>query len=63
MRDVAPALSTDARYLKDERTQGLLKWTLALPARSAGTEAVAATVAWKTRTTWPDGSVLSGDAD
>jgi uncharacterized protein (TIGR02231 family) len=63
VRDVAPALSTDARYLKDERKQGLLKWTLALPARTAGTEAVAATVAWKTRTTWPDGSVLSGDAD
>jgi uncharacterized protein (TIGR02231 family) len=63
VRDVAPALSTDARYLKDERTQGLLKWTLALPARAAGTEAVAATVAWKTRTTWPEGMILSGDAD
>ena len=60
---VAPALATDAEYLKDERPQGLLKWVLPLPARAAGTEASPTTVSWKTRTVWPDGLLLSGDAD
>jgi len=60
---VAPALATDAKYLKDERPQGLLKWVLPLAARAAGTEASPTTVSWKTRTVWPDGLMLSGDAD
>jgi hypothetical protein len=33
---VAPALAADAKYLKDERPQGLLKWVLSLPARGEG---------------------------
>lgn len=60
---IAPALATDAKYLKDERPQGLLKWMLPLSAREAGKEAAPVTISWKTRVVWPDGMYLSGDAD
>ena len=60
---IAPALATDAKYLEDERPQGLLKWMLPLPAREAGKEAAPVTISWKTRVVWPDGMYLSGDAD
>ena len=60
---IAPALATDAKYLKDERPQGLLKWMLPLPARVAGKEAAPVTISWKTRVVWPDGMYLAGDAD
>jgi hypothetical protein len=60
---IAPALATDAKYLKEERPQGLLKWMLPLPARVAGKEAAPVTISWKTRVVWPDGRYLSGDAD
>jgi uncharacterized protein (TIGR02231 family) len=60
---IAPALATDARYLKDERPLGLLKWMMPLPARGAGKEATPATISWKTRVGWPDGTSLIGDMD
>ena len=60
---IAPALATDAKYLKEERPQGLLKWMLPLPARVAGKEAAPVTISWKTRVVWPDGMYLAGDAD
>lgn len=60
---ISPALATDAKYLKDERPQGLLKWTMQLPARAAGKEAAPVTIAWKTRVVWPEALYLSGDMD
>jgi uncharacterized protein (TIGR02231 family) len=60
---VAPALAADAKYLKDERPQGLLKWVLSLPARGEGREAAPTAIVWKTRTVWPEGLSLVGDAD
>lgn len=60
---IAPALATDAKYLKEERPQGLLKWMLPLPARVVGKEAAPVTISWKTRVVWPDGMYLAGDAD
>ncbi|MFM7134549.1 MAG: mucoidy inhibitor MuiA family protein [Planctomycetota bacterium] len=63
LREVAPALSSDAKYLRDFRPQGLLKWTLSLPARAGGADAKPTTVSWKTRTSWPEGKTIVGDAD
>jgi hypothetical protein len=63
LREVAPALSSDAKYLRDFRPQGLLKWTLSLPARAGGADAKPTTVSWKTRTSWPEGKSIVGDAD
>jgi uncharacterized protein (TIGR02231 family) len=60
---VAPALATDAKYAKDERPQGLLKWTLPLPARTAGKEAAPVMIGWKTRVVWPESMQLGGDED
>ena len=60
---ISPALAADAKYLADDRTQGLLKWILPLSARIAGKEAAPVTVSWKTRVVWPDGMYLAGDAD
>lgn len=60
---VAPALAADAKFLKDERPQGLLKWVLPLPARADGKEAAPVAISWKTRVVWPEGMYLSGDAD
>lgn len=33
LKDVSPALATDARYLKERRPAGILKWALTLPAQ------------------------------
>lgn len=63
LRDVAPALAKDPKYLANERPQGLLKWSVALPPRTNGAEAKPTTVSWKTRVAWPDGTYLNGDAD
>ena len=61
--DVTPALSTDEKYVKDSKPQGLLKWTLALPARAASKDAKPVVISWKTRLSWPEGKMLSGDVD
>ncbi|MEY3022396.1 MAG: hypothetical protein RIS86_1594 [Planctomycetota bacterium] len=62
IREISPALSEDAQYLKDARPQGLLKWTVALPARDAG-EPKPVAISWRTRLSWPDGKLLEGDVD
>lgn len=63
LRDLSPALATDERFVRDDRPQGLLKWMVALPARDGASDAKRTTVSWKTRTTWPDGKQITGDAD
>lgn len=60
---IAPPLAADAKYLKDERPQGLLKWVLQLPARGAGKEATPVSIAWKTRIVWPESLSVIGDED
>lgn len=63
LRDLTPALATDAKYLKDLRPQGVLKWALSLPPRAGGTDAKPVTLSWKTRISWPEGKIISGDVD
>ena len=63
LRDLTPALATDAKYLKDLRPQGVLKWALSLPPRAGGTDAKPVTLSWKTRVSWPEGKIISGDVD
>ncbi len=63
LRDLSPALATDERFMQDSRPQGLLKWTLSLPARKDGADATPTLIRWKTRTTWPEAMTLVGDAD
>lgn len=63
LRDLAPALATDARFVEGAKPQGLLKWVVSLPARKEGAEATPTLIRWKTRTTWPESMTLVGDAD
>ncbi|MBI1304853.1 MAG: mucoidy inhibitor MuiA family protein [Phycisphaera sp.] len=63
LRDLSPALATDERFTQDSKPQGLLKWTLSLPARNDGADATPTLIRWKTRTTWPEAMTLVGDAD
>ena len=63
LRDLSPALATDERFMQDSKPQGLLKWTLSLPARKDGADAAPTLIRWKTRTTWPESMMLVGDAD
>jgi hypothetical protein len=42
--NVAPALSTDKRYVDGRMTQGILRWDLAVPASARGPKAT--TVSW-----------------
>jgi uncharacterized protein (TIGR02231 family) len=63
LKDVTPALATDEKYTKDSKPQGLLKWTLALPARTSDADAKPVTISWKSRVSWPEGKLISGDVD
>jgi len=63
LRDLSPALATDARFVENAKPQGLLKWVVSLPARKDGAEAAPTLIRWKTRTTWPESMTLVGDAD
>ncbi len=63
LKDLAPALAADDKYTKDAKPQGLLKWTLSIPARAEGADAKPVALTWKTKLSWPEGMILSGDAD
>ncbi|MFM7052503.1 MAG: DUF4139 domain-containing protein [Planctomycetota bacterium] len=63
MSEVAPALATDEKFVRDSRPQGLLKWVLSLPARADGKDARPTAISWKTRTVWPQDQSIAGDAD
>jgi len=48
LKDLSRPLSTDADYLRDERPQGILRWTVSLPARPAGGAAGPQPISWTT---------------
>jgi uncharacterized protein (TIGR02231 family) len=48
LKDLSRPLSTDAAYLKDERPQGTLRWTVPLPARSANAAPAPVAITWTT---------------
>lgn len=48
LKDLSRPLSTDAAYLKDERPQGTLRWTVPLPARPADSAPVPVAITWTT---------------
>jgi hypothetical protein len=54
------ALATDAKYLADERPQGILKWIVALPAQSEPGKPATKSVAWGVRVARPKGMSIVG---
>jgi uncharacterized protein (TIGR02231 family) len=48
LKDLSRPLSTDARYLADERPQGTLRWTVPLPARTSDAAPAPVALTWTT---------------
>lgn len=46
LRNPSQPLDTDAKFVADEKPQGLLKWTLSLPARTADGKPAQKSVSW-----------------
>lgn len=55
-----PPLSTDPKYLKDERPLGILKWIIPMAARSQDGPPVTTTIEWMTSISRPAGSQVTG---
>jgi uncharacterized protein (TIGR02231 family) len=47
LKDLSQPLATDAKYLADEKPQGILKWLVQLPARTAAGKPAAQSVSWR----------------
>jgi hypothetical protein len=49
LRDLSQPLSTDAEYLATERTRGILRWIVAMPARGGDGKPATKSVSWAVR--------------
>ena len=58
LRDLSSPLSTDADYLKYDRPEGVLRWTVALSGRAADGKPGAATLSWTARRVVPKGAEI-----
>jgi uncharacterized protein (TIGR02231 family) len=59
LREVSPALATDKKYETNERKQGLLKWSLTLPAKTEEKGPSSMTVSWTVRLSKPEKSPIT----
>lgn len=55
-----PALATDAKYLKDERPFGILKWVIPIAARAKDGPPVAGAITWTTTISKPPKALVTG---
>jgi len=53
LKDLSLALSTDEKYLKDERVRGILRWTLDLPGRSKDGKPTERSISWTVQESHP----------
>jgi hypothetical protein len=58
LRDLSSPLSTDADYLKYDRPEGVLRWTIALPSRANDGKPGAAQLSWTARRIVPKGTEI-----
>ena len=63
LRDVAPPLATDARYLKERRPDGVLKWAVTLPAQTAPGTPSQQSITWTALVSKPRGTPDTGVPD
>lgn len=63
LQQVSPALTTEVKYEKDEKPQGLLKWTVTIPARKTDEKAVVKVIAWSVELTKPTTAIMSGNPE
>jgi len=47
LKDLSQPLSTDAKYVADEKPQGMLKWLVSVPARTEAGKPAAQAVSWR----------------
>lgn len=59
LREVSPALANDRKYESNERKQGLLKWSLTLPAKTEERGASSTAITWTVRLSKPEKSVIT----
>jgi hypothetical protein len=58
LRDLSAPLSTDADYLKYDRPEGMLRWTVALPGRATDGKPGTAQLSWTARRVVPKGTEI-----
>ncbi len=59
LREVSPALASDRPYLANERNQGLLKWSLTMPAATAERGPSSMTVEWTVKLSKPEKTLIT----
>jgi uncharacterized protein (TIGR02231 family) len=59
LREVSPALANDRPYLANERNQGLLKWSLTMPAATAERGPSSMTVQWTVKLSKPEKTLIT----
>ncbi len=59
LRETSPALANDRKYEANERKQGLLKWSLTLPAKTEERGASSTAITWTVRLSKPEKSVIT----
>ena len=53
LKDLSLSLSTDEKYLKDERVRGILRWTLDLPGRGKDGKPTERSISWTVQESHP----------
>lgn len=59
LREVNPALASDRPYLANERNQGLLKWSLTMPAATAERGPSSLTIQWTVKLSKPEKTMIT----
>ena len=60
LKDLSQPLAADAKYVADEKPQGMLKWIVALPARTDAGKPAAQAVSWRVILTKPRDVQMTG---
>jgi len=60
LKDLSQPLAADAKYVADEKPQGMLKWIVALPARTDAGKPAAQAVSWRVILTKPKDVQMTG---
>lgn len=60
LKDLSQPLATDARYVADEKPQGMLKWLVSVPARSEAGKPASQAVSWRLILTKPKDVQITG---
>jgi len=63
LKDVSQPVVTDAKYVADEKPQGILKWLVQLPARAEAGKPATKSVSWTVLVSKPKDVNMTGLPD